>query len=91
MMVSGEVDPGQGGTIWALNLDEPAPVITPLVAATFRQVGRESALALGTALGGDTTGEVLRRFETGSLDASLWSAWFLKPEHQVQLLFTPAR
>jgi len=72
MMVSGEVDPGQGGTIWALNLDEPAPVITPLVAATFRQVGRESALAVGTSLGGDTSEEVLQRFETGRRCYTAW-------------------
>jgi len=72
MMVSGEVDPGQGGTIWALNLDEPAPVITPLVAATFRQVGRESALAVGTLLGGDTSEEVLQRFETGRRCYTAW-------------------
>ena len=71
-MVSAQDDPRQGGTIWALNLDEPAPVITPLVPATFRQVGRESALALGTALGGDTTGEVLRRFETGRRCYTAW-------------------
>jgi len=71
-MVSAEDDPHQGGTIWALNLDEPAPVITPLVAATFRQVGSESALAVGTALGGDTTGEVLRRFETGRRCYTVW-------------------
>ena len=72
MMVSGEVDPGKDGTIWALNLDEPAPVITPLVAATFRQVGRESALAVGTSLGGDTSEEVLQRFETGRRCYTAW-------------------
>ena len=71
-MVSAEDDPRRAGTIWVLNLDEPAPVVAPLVAATFCQVGSESARAVGTAMGGDTTGEVLRRFETGRRCYSAW-------------------
>jgi len=72
MMVSAEDDPRRAGTIWALNLDEPAPVITPLVAAIFRQVGSESAQAVGRALGGEATGEVLQRFETGRRCYTAW-------------------
>lgn len=35
--------------------------------------------------------EYLRRFETAPDEEPRWSAWFLEPKHQVQLLFTPAR
>jgi hypothetical protein len=71
-MVSAEDDPRRAGTIWVLNLDEPAPVVTPLVVASFRRAGIESARIVGTAMGGDITDEVLSRFKTGRRCYSAW-------------------
>jgi ribosomal protein S18 acetylase RimI-like enzyme len=74
MMVSAENDPRRAGVIWALNLDEPTPVITPLIPTTFRRAGPESASALAEARGGDDSGEILKRFETGRRCYSAWVA-----------------
>jgi hypothetical protein len=65
MMPSSQNDPRKVGAIWEFTLDEPLPAIATGIPATFRRVGLESTRALGTALGGDTSAEVLRRFETG--------------------------
>jgi ribosomal protein S18 acetylase RimI-like enzyme len=72
MMVSAKNDPRRAGTIWAMNLDEPTPVVTPLLAVTFRRLGPDSAPALATALDGDTAGEVLKRFDTGRRCYTAW-------------------
>ena len=72
MMVSAENDPRRSGTIWMHNLDEPAPVITPLVDATFRRAGPESILALAEAMGSEAQGEILERFETGRRCYAAW-------------------
>lgn len=74
MMVSAENDPRRAGVIWALNLDEPVPVINPLIPATFRRVGPESMPALAEAVGGDASGEILKRFETGRRCYAAWVA-----------------
>jgi len=74
MMVSAENDPRRAGVIWALNLDEPVPVINPLIPATFRHVGPESMPALVEAVGGDASGEILKRFETGRRCYAAWVA-----------------
>jgi hypothetical protein len=71
MMVSAENDPRRAGTIWMVNLDEPKPVITPLVAVEFRRAGAESVPALAAAMGSHAT-EVCQRFETGR---SCYTAW----------------
>lgn len=71
MMASAESDPRRAGTIWMLNLDEPKPAITPLVAAAFRRAGPESAPALAEAMGAGLE-EVNQRFETGR---SCYTAW----------------
>jgi ribosomal protein S18 acetylase RimI-like enzyme len=65
MMVSAEHDPRRAGTIWMLNLDEPLPVVIPLIPATFRRVGSESAMALANTMGVDDSTEILKRFEKG--------------------------
>lgn len=74
MMVSAENDPRRAGVIWALNLDEPVPVINPLIPATFRRVGPESMPALAEAVGGAASGEILKRFETGRRCYAAWVA-----------------
>lgn len=74
MMVSAENDPRRAGVIWALNLDEPVPVINPLIPATFRRVGPESMPALAEAVGGAASGEILKRFETRRRCYAAWVA-----------------
>lgn len=71
-MVSSENKPQRFGTIWALDLDGPISVITPLIPATFRHAGPESALALATVMGSSPP-EVYKRFVTGR---SCFTAWF---------------
>lgn len=72
MMVSAENDSRQSGTIWALNLDETTPVITPLVPTTFRRVGPEAAPALAVAMDGGAPEEVYKRFEAGRRCYTAW-------------------
>ena len=72
MLVSAENDPRGSGTIWALDLAEPTPEITPLLAATFRRVGPESLLELAEAAGGDAAEEFHKRFESGRRCYAAW-------------------
>ena len=73
MMVSAENDSRRAGTIWAVDLDESAPVnYRPLVPAVFFRVQPESALELAEAMGGDVLPEVLKRFETGRRCYAAW-------------------
>ena len=72
MMVSAENDPRRAGTIWTLNLDESVPVVTPLIAATFRHVGAELVPALVSTMGRDASAEILKRFETGRRCYTAW-------------------
>jgi hypothetical protein len=74
MMVSAENDPRRAGVIWALNLDEPAPVIAPRIPATFRRIDADSVPALVEAMGGggDASVEMLKRFETGRRCYTAW-------------------
>ena len=72
MMVSAENDPRRAGVIWALNLDEPTPVISPRLPATFRPAGPESVSALAEAMGTDASTEILKRFET---ERRCYTAW----------------
>ena len=72
MLVSAENDPRGSGTIWALDLAEPTPEITPLLAATFRRVGPESLLELAEAAGGDAAEEFRKRFESGRRCYAAW-------------------
>jgi GNAT superfamily N-acetyltransferase len=72
MMVSAENDSRRAGTIWMLNLDEPIPVIAPLIPATFRRLGPESVSVLAAALGGDRSPEISQRFEAGRRCYTAW-------------------
>lgn len=72
MMVSAENDPRRAGVIWALNLDEPTPPITPRIPAAFRLAGLESVSALADAMGPDASAEILKRFETGRRCYTAW-------------------
>jgi len=73
MMVSAENDPRRAGVIWALNLDEPTPVIAPHIPATFRPAGPESVSALAGAMGPEASTEILKRFETGRRCYTAWA------------------
>jgi ribosomal protein S18 acetylase RimI-like enzyme len=59
------------GRIWTLNLDEPTPAITPLIAATFGPAGAEAGRVLAAAMGGETR-SILERFETGRRCYAAW-------------------
>jgi GNAT superfamily N-acetyltransferase len=72
MMVSAENDPRRTGTIWALNLDEPIPNVTPLISAAFQRVGPEFLPALVEVIGSDASAEILRRFERGRRCYMVW-------------------
>ena len=63
-MVSAEGDPRRAGTIWVLNLNEPTPLVKPLIDATFCRVSTESISELAVAMGSDAS-EILKRFESG--------------------------
>jgi len=65
MMVSAENDPRRAGTIWTLNLDEPLPLIAPLVPAIFSRATADILPALVATMARDTSVEILQRFETG--------------------------
>jgi len=72
MMVSAENDPRRAGTIWMRDLDEPAPVVTPLVEAVFRRIGPEDIPALAAELGGDAAAEISKRFAAGRQAYGAW-------------------
>jgi len=72
MMVSAENDPRRAGTIWTLNLDEPVPVVTPLIPATFRRVGADLLPALVSAMDGVSSAGLLKRFENGRRCYAAW-------------------
>jgi hypothetical protein len=65
MMVSADNDPRRAGTIWALNLEDFIPVITPLAPATFCCVESASIPELVEAIGSDKLDEISSRFEAG--------------------------
>jgi GNAT superfamily N-acetyltransferase len=65
MMVSAENDPRRAGTIWVLDLDEPVPVVTPQVSATFRRAGPDLVSVLVSAMDGVSSGGLIKRFENG--------------------------
>ncbi|HET9910308.1 MAG TPA: GNAT family N-acetyltransferase [Anaerolineales bacterium] len=72
MMVAAENDLRRAGTIWALNLDEPVPLITPRGPATFRRVGPDLLPALVSTVGRDASREILQRFESGRRCYTAW-------------------
>jgi hypothetical protein len=72
MMVSAENDPRRAGTIWMLNLDEPAPMIQPLIPATLRLASPELLPVLASTVKRDVFAELLNRFETGRRCYTAW-------------------
>jgi ribosomal protein S18 acetylase RimI-like enzyme len=72
MMVSAENDPRRAGTIWALELDEPVPQLTPRVAAAFRRLQPAGLLAFPTFLDGEAVAEFGRRLASGRRCFAAW-------------------
>lgn len=72
MIVSAENDQRRAGTIWMLNLDEPARLIEPLLPATFRRVGADLVPALAAVMGRDASREVLKRLDSGRRCYTAW-------------------
>lgn len=71
-MVSAETDPRRAGTIWTLNLDEPVPVVTPLIPATFRRVEADLLPVLVSAMDGVSSAGLLKRFQNGRRCYTAW-------------------
>ena len=66
MAPASEIGPQHLGTLWMLNLEEPALVgPVPRVAVNFQRVGPEASPLLSQAMGLDDPAEVLQRFATG--------------------------
>jgi predicted acetyltransferase len=63
-MVSAENDPRRAGTIWAIDLDQPIPVIKPRIDAIFSRAGTESITELAALMSADNSAEIIKRFET---------------------------
>jgi ribosomal protein S18 acetylase RimI-like enzyme len=71
MMVSADRDPRRAGTIWMLDLDEPATAVATGVAASFRRAGPEGAAELAEAMH-STAAEILARFAAGRHCYTAW-------------------
>jgi len=65
MMVSAEHDPRRAGTIWTMSLDQPVPLVTPLIPASFYPAEPASAPELADAMADISQVDVLKRFELG--------------------------
>jgi len=72
MMVSADIDPRRAGTIWMVNLDEPAPVVTTLVQAVFRRVGPDRLTGLASSMSSNTEQEIAARFKSGGRCYVAW-------------------
>src|SRR5690349_13316632 len=60
-MSSPDHDPRRAGTIWVVDLDEPVPVVQPLISATFHRLTSD----LSTSMFGDVSAETLQRLDAG--------------------------
>ena len=72
MMTSAQNDPRHAGTIWAIDLHQARPPVTPSVPADFRQLGPASAELLASTMGAPSVEEVLRRFRSGGRCYTAW-------------------
>jgi hypothetical protein len=73
MTVSADHDPGHVGVIWAMDLDQPAPQVTPRLPVTFGRIDTESLPALANAMGTNRFPEIRARFESGRRCYAAWS------------------
>ena len=71
-MVTAETDPHPVGTIWMLDLDEPAPAILPRLPAEFRRAGPDLVPALSAISAPDVSAELLKRFLIGRQCYTAW-------------------
>ena len=72
MKVSAENDPRRAGTIWMLDLHEPARQVVPLVAADFRRITSELVPALVSTIPPENALQIHKRFES---DRRCYAAW----------------
>jgi ribosomal protein S18 acetylase RimI-like enzyme len=77
-LVSIGQDPRRAGTIWTLDLGQPAPAVTPRLSAAFRRTGSGSISALGVMTGDDgsaggiSPAEMRTRLEMGRRCYTAW-------------------
>ena len=74
MMVSAKDDRRRAGTIWMLDLDEPARAVEPRLPSTFQRVGLELMPALASTMGDDASAELLNRFASRGA-CRCYTAW----------------
>ncbi len=72
MMASGKGDSRRAGTIWLRDLDEPLPVLRPLLDAAFCRVPPQDIARLAQAMGQNNEQDLLSRFERG---CQCYAAW----------------
>jgi ribosomal protein S18 acetylase RimI-like enzyme len=71
MMGSADHDPRRAGTIWMLDLDEPATAVATLAAASFHRIGAEGTAQLAEAMH-STPAEILARLAAGRHCYTAW-------------------
>ena len=73
MMVSAENDPRRAGTIWMLDLDEPAPTVIPRIKVEFCCAGFDDVSALSAISDRDASAEFHQRLEAGRACYTTWA------------------
>ncbi len=72
MIPSVDIDPRSGGTIWAVHLDDPRPVVSPRIRARFGWVRSVSPAAFTGADGSINAAEALSRLGAGRRCYAAW-------------------
>lgn len=78
MLASVPDDPRQAGTIWTLDLEQPPPVVSPLLPVSFQRLGQASLPAIAGMSGRngsareDRVREMRLRLETGKRCYAAW-------------------
>ncbi len=72
MLANADQDPRKAGTIWALNLGDDLPVITPTFSAAFSRLAPGDEAALAAAMGPGSKDEIARRFAAGKHCYAAW-------------------
>ncbi len=65
MLVSADRDPRKAGTIWAVDLEEKLPVVTPEFCSRFTLIQQEQVKTLAAAMGPGSLPEIEKRFAAG--------------------------